>query len=276
MGALRQDNLATLRPPATPPPCQSTPVRGPTKTRCTPTTPIAKPKPNCSPHYVKRSPTRASPTASTSRWGQCMRKFAGRIADGLTFVKDDTAVGHHRTRSVEARQMSPGGRGWRGGTRTASTATVISFYPSPETLARLVPVPPLLTTARLPAVVVCPQPMVGKSHTLATSTAAGAQSGRFRTGDLYALGQGRKWQPRRQAPSCRRSCRTGPTRDCSLHPRTLVRVSDAEDTPPAAVVAAATALLDRTWVGRRRQSPKLGHQPDCTATGRREMRLRSS
>jgi hypothetical protein len=29
--------------------------------------------------------------------------------------------------------------------------------------------------------------------------------------------------------------------------RALVRVRDAEDTPPAAVVAAATALLDRAW-----------------------------
>ena len=34
----------------------------------------------------------------TSRWGQWMRKFAGRIADGLKFVKDDTTVGHHGTR----------------------------------------------------------------------------------------------------------------------------------------------------------------------------------
>ena len=33
----------------------------------------------------------------------------------------------------------------------------------------------------------------------------------------------------------------------------LVRVRDAEDTPPAAVVAAATALLDRAW-GRPAQA----------------------
>jgi len=34
----------------------------------------------------------------TSRWGQWMRKFAGRIAGGLKFVKDTTSVGHHGTR----------------------------------------------------------------------------------------------------------------------------------------------------------------------------------
>ena len=34
----------------------------------------------------------------TNRWGHWMRKFAGRIADDLKFVKDDTTVGHHGTR----------------------------------------------------------------------------------------------------------------------------------------------------------------------------------
>jgi len=38
----------------------------------------------------------------------------------------------------------------------------------------------------------------------------------------------------------------------------LVRIRDAEDTPPAAVVAAATALLDRAW-GRPVQSHELHH-----------------
>ena len=39
----------------------------------------------------------------------------------------------------------------------------------------------------------------------------------------------------------------------------LVRIRDAEDTPPAAVVAAATALLDRGW-GKPVQSHELHHR----------------
>jgi hypothetical protein len=38
----------------------------------------------------------------------------------------------------------------------------------------------------------------------------------------------------------------------------LVRIRDAEDAPPAAVVAAATALLDRGW-GKPMQSHELRH-----------------
>ena len=38
----------------------------------------------------------------------------------------------------------------------------------------------------------------------------------------------------------------------------LVRIRDAEDAPPAAVVAAATALLDRGW-GKPVQSHELHH-----------------
>ena len=40
--------------------------------------------------------------------------------------------------------------------------------------------------------------------------------------------------------------------------RALVRVRDAKDAPPAAVVAAATVLLDRGW-GRPTQSHELRH-----------------
>ena len=40
--------------------------------------------------------------------------------------------------------------------------------------------------------------------------------------------------------------------------RALVRIRDAEDSPPAAVVAAANALLDRAW-GRPVQSHELHH-----------------
>ena len=45
----------------------------------------------------------------------------------------------------------------------------------------------------------------------------------------------------------------------------LVRIRDAEDTPPAAVVAAATALLDRGW-GKPVHSHELRHNfPSASA-----------